>query len=99
MNVSEEQDIGIFILRRNPWLKLLEVVQFGKVGFGFVEVLKILSAPAKSLARRVFDSARVYAPVLENVFVLSGEVLADNSNHANVGKVTCCQREISCRPA
>ena len=68
-------------------MKVLEDVQVGKVGFGFVQVVQILPAPAKRLPFCVLDAASIDAAFFQHVFVFGSEVFADNGDDANVGEI------------
>ncbi len=60
---------------------------------------QVLAAPAKGLALGVFDAARIDVALLEDVFVLGGEVFSDHGDHAHLGEVAGGQREIGRRAA
>ena len=59
----------------------------------------ILPAPAERLPFGVFDAARIHAALLQNVFVLGGEIFAHHSHHADSVEIAGGQREIRRRAA
>ena len=65
---------------------MLEDVQLGEIGLGFVQILQILPAPAKGLALHMLDAAGIDAPLLQNVFVFGLEVIAHHADDAHIGK-------------
>ena len=75
-------------------LKILENVEFGEVGLGLVQVVVILPAPAKGLALGVLDAAGIHSSLLQDIFVLGGEILAHDRDHADIGEVAGGQSEI-----
>ena len=87
MNVAEEQILGILVFRRNTRLEFLENIQLGEISFRFVEVLEVMTAPAKCLPFGMLNSARVNASLLEGVFMFCREVFANNRNHAHVCEI------------
>src|SRR5580704_938262 len=95
MNVGEEEELGIKIRLRNTRFEVLEDVELGEVGFRFIQIVEILSAPAKGLAGRALNTASVNAAFLQDVFVIGGEVVAYHRDDANVGKVAGREREVS----
>ncbi len=99
MNVREEKELGVRIFFGNPRLKLLEYIQFRKVGLGLVEVVEILSAPAESLPLSSLDAPGIHSALFQHSFVLGRKVVAHHGDHSHLGKVTCGQREISGSPA
>src|SRR5579885_2025961 len=94
MNVRKEEEVRIFVLNWNARVKVFKNIQISEVGLGLIDVVEILTAPAKRLAFRVLNAAGVNASFLEHGFVLSSEVLADNSDYPNIGEVAGRQREI-----
>ena len=91
MNVGEKQELRVGVLLGNFRLELLENIQFGEIGFRFIQIIGVASAPAKSLAGRALDAARVDAALLEHVFVLRREIIAHDGHHAHFGEETRCQ--------
>jgi hypothetical protein len=82
-----EQKFRIRVFRWNSRLETLEHVQFGEIGFGFVQVVQILPAPAKGFSFGMFNASGINLPFLENIFVLGGEVFAHDGNNANIREV------------
>ena len=63
------------------WLEFFEDIQLGKMRLGFVEVVQILPAPAKGLARRMFDARSIHAALFQYIFVLGGKIFAHHADH------------------
>ena len=99
MDIAEKKDVAVAVLGGNSRLEFFEDVQVGEIGFGFVEIVEILSAPAKGLPFRVLDAAGVHAAFLQDVFVFGGEVLANDGDDAYVSEITGGEREIGCGAA
>src|SRR5580704_767994 len=95
LNVAQEQKFRIHVLGGNARPEFLENVQLGEIGFGLVQVLKILAAPAEGLAFSVFNSTDVDITFLEDFFVLGGEVFADHGDDAHLGEVARSEGEVS----
>src|ERR1700674_2210074 len=74
-------------------LKALEHVQVGKIRFGFIQVIEILTAPAKGLTFGMFDASSVDPPLLKNIFMLGREILAHYRDNANLREITGRQGE------
>ena len=86
-------------MRRDVRLKVLKHVEVGEVSLGLIQIVEILPAPAKCFSLRVFDAASVHAAFLQNIFMLGGEVLAHDRDHADIGEIAGGQREICCGAA
>jgi len=71
-------------------MEFLEHVEFGEVGFGFVEIFGVAAAPAEGLACCALDATRVNGTGLEDSFVLGGEIVAYYSDDADWGEVAGC---------
>src|ERR1700686_4729911 len=97
MDVGKEQELSVRVFFWNARLKFFKYVQFGELSLRFVQVVEIVSPPTESLAWGTLDSARIYAAILENVFVRGGKVVAHDRHHPHLSEVTCSQRKISCR--
>src|SRR5450755_2434612 len=95
MNVSQKKKLRIGILFRNTRLKFLEYVEFGEIGLGLIEVVEILSSPAKSLTGSPFDAASINAAILQHRFMLRSKVFANHSDHSYFGEVTSGKRKVS----
>src|ERR1051326_1776140 len=95
MNISQKKEFGVLVFGRNARLKLLEHVEFGEVGLGFVQVVEILSAPAKSFAGGTLDASRIDIALLENVLMLGAKVFADDSDNTHRNKITGGERKVS----
>src|SRR3984957_9937024 len=96
LGVPAIQKVGVALFLGNARMKFLEYVQFGEICLGFVQVVEILSTPAKSFSLCALDATRVDAAILEYGFVFRGKVVADDCDHAYVGEVAGGEREISC---
>ncbi len=94
MNIAEEKKFRICVFRRNARLEALEDVQFGEIGFGFVQVVEILPAPAEGFSFGVFDASSIDLSFLQNVFVLGGKVFAHHGDDANIREVAGGQGKI-----
>ena len=53
----------------------------------------------EALARSVLEALCIHSASGKHSLVLGGEVFPDHGNHANLGEVTCGEREIGCRAA
>src|SRR5258708_28673960 len=69
------------------------------MGFGFVKVFGIRSAPAKRLAFGAFNASSVYAALLQNIFMLRTKIFADHRDHAHLREVAGRERKVSRRSA
>src|SRR5208283_3192777 len=83
----------------NPRLKFLEHVQLGKVRLRLVQIVEILSAPAKRLSSGPLEPACIDSAILEDRLFFRPKVVSDHRDHAYIGEVTRRQREVSRRPA
>ena len=95
MDIRQEQKLRIQILLGNTRLKLLEHIQFREISFGLVQVVEILSTPAKSFSLCALDAAGVDAALLQHGFIFRSKVLAYNRHHAHSGEVAGGQRKVS----
>src|SRR5208282_2816411 len=99
VDVRKEQELRVRIFFGDARLKLFKDVQFGEVGFGLVQVVEILSAPAKGLALRALDTARVHPAFFQDGLVVRCKVFAHHGHHAHFSEITCGQGEISRGPS
>ena len=65
-----------------------------KVGFRFVQVVEILSAPAKSFSFGMLDASDIDLSFFENIFVLGGEVIAHHGDDSDLREIAGGQRKI-----
>ena len=84
LDVGQEEKVGVFVLLGDAGLKSFEDVEVGVVGFRFVEVVGIGSAPAECLALRALDAAGVDVVLMENLFLLGAEIFADDGHDADL---------------
>src|SRR5437867_245177 len=96
INVPQEQKLRGPVLRLNFWGKIGEDIQLRFEGLGDIQVETVLPAPAKSPAGLSFQAGDVYALFLEEPDMRIGEILSNDSHHADLGEVSCRETEISC---
>src|SRR5215469_13827359 len=94
MNVAQEKEIGIFVVRGNLRLKFFKYIQLGEVRFGFVQTVHVMTTPAKSLALGMFDSSGVHASPSQYPLMLGGEVFADHGHNPHLGEIAGGERKI-----
>src|ERR1700744_2284853 len=99
IDVGEEEILRIAIRVRNFGLKGAEDIQLRVVRLGLVQVFKIRAFPEEALARSALNAHSINAAFFEYFFLLRAEVLADNGDHAHIGKEAGCERKVRCRPA
>jgi hypothetical protein len=87
LNITQKQKLGVSVLGRNTRLEALEDVQFGEIGFGFIQIPEIMPAPAEGLAFGMFNASGIDLSFLQNILVLGGEVFTHNGDDANIGEV------------
>ena len=64
IDVGEEEKVGVEKFLRDLRVEILEDVQLGEVGLGFVEVLSVLSRPEERFAAGMLDAVGGYAAAL-----------------------------------
>ena len=94
MDVTQKKELGVEVFRRDTRLELVEDVQFGEISLGLVQIIRIMSTPAKGLAFCAVDSADIHAARFQDFFVLGGEVVSHHGKHAHVGEVAGGHRKI-----
>src|SRR5579862_3092204 len=94
MNVAQEQELRVHVFGWDSRLELFEDVEVGEVGLCFVQVVQIMSAPAKGFAFRALKAAGIDAMFLENTFIFGGEIVTHHCDQAHIGEVTRSQGKI-----
>ena len=99
LNVCQKQILAIFVFLRNARLKLLEDVEIGKRGFGFVEIVGVGTTPTECFALGALDSAGIDSSFLEHVFVFRCKIVSDHRHYTHLCEIAGGKRKVGCRTA
>src|SRR5581483_5400431 len=99
MNIAEKQVKRIQIFFGDAGLESFEEVQLGKVGFGLVQVIEVLSSPAERFSLGTLQAAGVHTTLGQDTLMAGCEIVAHHGHDAHISKIARCQRKVGGRPA
>ncbi len=93
--VSQEQEVGVSIRRRNIRFELFKYVEVATERFSLIQIVEVFAGPAKSLAAGDhFESLGTHSPIAQQLMPLLGKVLSDHTDQLDLPEQSRRQREM-----